>query len=110
MAIQNMLDVISNWYRRSIIYALQSEDQPMQITSLTETVRDWDREYRELTITNDERERYIYSHIFELNKFGVINYDPAAETLRIADDISISVMPPSVAAELEDTPSTASPR
>lgn len=97
--IRNMHDVFSNWYRRAILYYLQDHDDPVSVTAVARQLVAWQRESAEgsgadAAAVERTRPRILEVHIAAMEEFGILGYDPVADTVWIHDDATISVVPP----------------
>jgi len=96
-----MQDVFSNWWRRAILYHLQTEAGPVTVPAMTDQLVAWfnDRESQagtrqETGRTTQTRERLRRGHVLEMQQFGLLEYDPRSDEVWIADDVTVSVAPP----------------
>jgi len=101
VSIRSMQDVFSNWWRRAILYYLQTEDSPARIPAMTDQLVTWFNDRQSRASTQQEticpaktRGRLRRGHITEMRQFGLLEYDPGSDTVWIADDVTVSVAPP----------------
>lgn len=97
--IRNMHVVLSDWSRRSILYCLQEHDDAVAVTTVTEQLLTWQRRYDEsgecdTVPVSEMRQQILQAHILKMEEFGILGYDPDADTVWIPEDVSISVTPP----------------
>ena len=96
-----MHDVLSNWWRRAILYYLRQYTPPVDVLTMTRQLVAWHRGDRFTTCLAPDAElvaptrRHLRSaHIVPMAEFGVLGYDPAAGTVWLPEAVTVSVAPP----------------
>lgn len=94
--IRNTHDVFSNRYRRQILQTLDGRDGPMSLRTLAERLAAWERETGASTNpTRPVGERSVTwlrnMHVQELSEFGLVAYDSETDTVRLREDVSLSI-------------------
>lgn len=94
-----MHDVFSSWDRRAIIYYLIHESDPAPVEDVVEHVVAWSRGVteptpRDETVADAVTPRFRRRHVRRLDEFGIVDYDPGDEQVRLADDVEVMVSPP----------------
>ena len=105
--IETMHDVFSDWERRAILYCLQERDGRTPVETVARHLVGWWRGHERPAPINDDtvatvRERIGRAHLLKLDEFGVVSFNPQGETVRLAEDMKISVSEP-----WSDRPTTA---
>lgn len=112
--IEHMHDVLSDPFRRAILYHLQEGEEPAGVREVASQVLDWCRnelqiggernepqiggERNELQIgdgADADRDRawLLQTHVKPMHEFGVITYDSDRDTISLPDDVSITITP-----------------
>ena len=97
--IETMHDVFSDWERRAILYCLQERDGRTPVETVARHLVGWWRGHERPAPVDDDivaqvRERIGRVHLLKLDEFGVVSYNPRTETVRLADDMNVSISEP----------------
>ena len=97
--IENMHDVFSNRCRRAILYYLQETEGPATVQALLRKLIEWDRGLvtppnRDSVLVESIRTSIYRSHVLEMAKADIIEYDPVEDTIWIPDRIEFAIAPP----------------
>lgn len=91
--IQTWHDVFDDGPRRRILSHLSEESQPVSLGALVDLFEAVPDDASESVPGSDGRRAVrtwlLAEHVVPLESFGVIEYDRAAETIRVADDVSV---------------------
>lgn len=91
--IRNIHDILSDPRQRAILYHLQEHDGPVPV----ETALEWG-DPSEADQTGDGidagRSDIQRSHLHELDRFGLLEYEPADDIVRIPDGVAYTVTAP----------------
>ncbi|WP_436927465.1 DUF7344 domain-containing protein [Halosimplex amylolyticum] len=94
-----MHDVFSDWERRAILYYLQEHDGRATVEEVAAHLVGWWRGHDRPADADDAavarvRDRLGCAHLLKLDDFGVLTYDPRGDTVRLAEDMKISISEP----------------
>lgn len=97
--IETMHDVFSDWERRAILYYLQEHDGRASVEEVAAHLVGWWRGGDSpAAATDDEvarvRDRLGCAHLLKLDDFGVVTYDVRGETVRLAEEMKLSISEP----------------
>jgi hypothetical protein len=99
--IRSMHDVLSNWWRRAVLYYLRQHAPPVGVRTMTRQLVAWHCGDRFTTCLAPDAalvaptRRYLRSaHVVPMAEFGVLGYDPAVETVWLPETVTVSVAPP----------------
>lgn len=99
--IRSMHDVLSNWWRRAILYYLHQHTPPVGVRTMTRQLVAWRHGDRFTTclapdaaLVAPTRRRLRGTHIVPMAEFGVLGYDPGAGTVWLPESVTVSVAPP----------------
>lgn len=96
--IRSMHDVFSDPCRSAIMYHLQEAAGPVEVREVAEQVTTWCQEIGRVdgpdASTDCTRAWLLHSHVLEMAEFGLVDYDPADDTVWLPDDVCITVDPP----------------
>jgi len=94
-----MHDIFSDWERRAILYHLQDVGGRSSVEATAAHLVGWWRG-RERPAAADEdlvdrvRRRLGCAHLSKLDEFGVLAYDPRSGTVRLSEEMKLSVSDP----------------
>jgi hypothetical protein len=94
-----MHDIFSDWERRAILYHLQETGGRSSVATVAAHLVGWWRG-RERPVGKGEpvvervRRRLGHAHLVKLDDFGVVVYDPRTGTVRLTDEMKLSVSEP----------------
>jgi|GEM_PF-2306139 len=94
-----MHDIFSDWERRAILYHLQDVGGRSSVEATAAHLVGWWRG-REHPAAADEdlvdhvRRRLGCAHLAKLDDFGVLAYDPRSGTVRLSEEMKLSVSDP----------------
>lgn len=96
--ITNWHDVLEDPTRRLLIHTMTEADGWVTLAALTEAVAsdgrtDGERPSRVID-TASLRQTLYHRHVLELEAFGVLEYDHETESVRLAEDVSVTVPAP----------------
>lgn len=97
--IRHMQDVLSNPWRRAVLYYLGRRQGDVSLGVLTRHLVAWHRRAvaaspREETDAEEIHRQRLRVHVQEMAELGVVAYDPHRETVWLPDDVAVSVTPP----------------
>ncbi|WP_135364085.1 DUF7344 domain-containing protein [Halosimplex halophilum] len=97
--IRTMHDIFSDWERRAILYHLQSVGGRSSVEALAAHLVGWWRGREEPAEVDGElvdrvRRRLGCAHLSKLDDFGVLAYDPRSGTVRLSEEMKLSVSEP----------------
>ncbi|WP_415380965.1 hypothetical protein [Halosimplex sp. TS25] len=97
--IETMHDVFSDWERRAILYYLQENDGRATVEEVAAHLVGWWDGDDSPAAANDGavarvRNRLGCAHLLKLDDFGVVAYDARRETVRLAEEMKISISEP----------------
>jgi len=97
--IETMHDVFSDWERRAVLYCLQERDGRTPVETVARHLVGWWRGHERPAPVDDDivaqvRERIGRVHLLKLDEFGVVSYNPRGETVRLADEMKVSISEP----------------
>ncbi|WP_123538824.1 DUF7344 domain-containing protein [Halosimplex salinum] len=109
--IETMHDVFSDWERRAILYYLQEHGGRATVDELCRHLVGWWRGRERPAPRDDDlvrrvREQVACTHLLKLQNFGVVSYDPRRETIRLSEEMKVSVSEPWTNPPAEDTAPT----
>lgn len=91
--ITSMHDILSDPYRCAILAYLTECANPADVDELIAAVLEWQSDDRPSDSPQPgSPEAWLRNeHIVHMNEFGVISYDPNAESVRLAEDFSVTL-------------------
>ena len=94
-----MHDIFSDWERRAILYHLQTVDGRSSVEATAAHLVGWWRGHEGPAAADDElvdhvRRRLGCAHLSKLDDFGVLTYDPRSGTVRLSEEMKLSVSEP----------------
>lgn len=90
--IRSMHDIFSDPFRCAILYYLQERGNPADVEELSERVLDWCPDEEELPPNRARRRAWLFNeHIVRMDDFGVVSYDPREDSIRLAEDVSVTL-------------------
>ncbi|MFB6139171.1 MAG: hypothetical protein ABEJ26_01900 [Halosimplex sp.] len=94
-----MHDVFSDWERRAILYYLQEREEHAAVDDVAAHLVGWWRGSDRPAAADDGtvrrvRDRLGCAHLEKLDRFGVVTYDPCADTVRLGDEMKVSITNP----------------
>ncbi|WP_459192634.1 DUF7344 domain-containing protein [Halosimplex sp. J119] len=94
-----MHDVFSDWERRAILYYLQDCGNRAPVEEVAAHLVGWWRGEDRPAATDEDavtrvRDRLGCAHLSKLDDFGVVAYDPRTDTVRLAEDMKLSISEP----------------
>ncbi|WP_436930294.1 DUF7344 domain-containing protein [Halosimplex halobium] len=97
--IRTMHDIFSDWERRAILYHLQSAGGRSSVEVLAAHLVGWWRGREEPAAADGElvdrvRRRLGCAHLSKLDDFGVLAYEPRSGTVRLSEEMKLSVSEP----------------
>ncbi len=91
---QSIHDVFSDPYRASVLYHLQDEDDPVPVDDVVDQVLVWSPDLDEGEDREKVRSWLVESHILRLAELGMVRRDREADTVRLAEDVTVTVTHP----------------
>lgn len=92
--IRNMHDVLSDPHRCAILDYLQKLHGPVDVCEVAEQVPKRNLEAQVDEEGADQARKWLLeSHILLMDEFGLIRYDREQDTIRLPDDVSITLPP-----------------
>ncbi|WP_152436469.1 DUF7344 domain-containing protein [Halosimplex carlsbadense] len=97
--IQTMHDIFSDWERRAILYHLQEVGGRSSVEAVAAHLVGWWRGRERPAAADDDLvdlvgRRLGCAHLGKLDDFGVIAYDPRSGTVRLDEEMKLSVSEP----------------
>ncbi|WP_218927297.1 DUF7344 domain-containing protein [Halosimplex rubrum] len=97
--IQTMHDIFSDWERRAILYHLQEVGGRSSVEAVAAHLVGWWRGRERPAAAGDDlvdsvRRRLGCAHLAKLDDFGVLAYDPRSGTVRLSEEMKLSVSEP----------------
>ena len=91
-----MHDVLSDPRRRAVLYYLREFENPADVDDLVDRILAWcpDGNSSDGTPSDSTRARLLNDHVRRMEAFGLLAYDPDRETVRLSEDVSVTVAPP----------------
>ncbi|MFC7139545.1 hypothetical protein ACFQMA_06795 [Halosimplex aquaticum] len=94
-----MHDVFSDWERRAILYYLQEHGGRATVEEVAaHLVGWWDGDDSPAATDEDAvarvRDRLGCAHLLKLDEFGVVAYDARRETVRLDEEMKLSISEP----------------
>lgn len=91
-----MHDVLSDPHRRAVLHYLREFEDPADVDELVGRILAWrpDRNSSDGTPSDSERARLLNDHVRRMEAFGLLAYDPDRGTVRLSEDVSVTVSPP----------------
>lgn len=87
-------DVFSDPHRQAILYYLQESEEPVTLCDVTRTVTTWVEPDGSTGIADRTTAWLLHTHVLAMEAFGLLDYDPEADTIALSDDVAITVSPP----------------
>ncbi|MHB9288366.1 hypothetical protein ACKVMT_15155 [Halobacteriales archaeon Cl-PHB] len=91
---QSIHDVFSNPYRAAVLYHLQDADGPVPVDDVVDQVLVWSPDHEDDADRNRIRSWLVESHVLRLAELGLVRRDREADTIRLAEDVSVTVTQP----------------
>lgn len=89
--INYMHDVFSEPHRRLVLYRLDASAEPVPLSTLVDDIRSADESVPSASLI----ERWLlYEHVLPLERFGLVRYDPEAETVELSEEVVVTVAKP----------------
>jgi hypothetical protein len=94
-----MHDIFSDWERRAILYHLQEVGGRSSVEALAAHLVGWWRGHErpaaaDEAVVDRVRRRLGCAHLSKLDDFGVLAYDPRSGTVRLSEEMKLSVSEP----------------
>ncbi|PCR90696.1 DUF7344 domain-containing protein [Natrinema ejinorense] len=101
-----ILELLANRRRRYLLYALRGQDDPIELSTLAETVAGWEHDVPPDEVAKNEyKSVYVSSvqcHVPKLDDAGVVNHNEDNHTVVLAD--SFEQLEPYLQVVVEDEP------
>lgn len=88
-----MHDIFSDPLRCAVLYYLQEVENPADVDEMVDEVLSW---CPEEDVTDGEpvesaQTWFFHEHVVRMDEFGVVRYDPRRHTVRLSDNVCLTV-------------------
>lgn len=87
-------DVFSDPHRQAILHYLEESEEPASLCDVAQTITGWVERDGTASVADRTTAWLLHTHVLAMEEFGLVDYDPETDTIRLPDDVAITVSPP----------------